>query len=158
MPKTNNVSSSSSNKPQNSLIFIFTYFKKLNIFIKLTIIFIIIPIIIYSSYPYLSYLYLMYINFLNSNIFKLKLLVCLIDVLIILYNIIELYLIQKYSKLTEIPTLYKYIPSVISNKIISIYNISQFCDNDKSIIIGYILKSIMFYILLLIIVLIILII
>ena len=60
---------------------------------------------------------------------------------------------NEYSKLSDKPILNKYIPSFISNEIISIYKISQFCAHDKSIILGYILKSIVFYILLLIIVL-----
>lgn len=154
MPNNVNVrSTSSSNKPQNSFIFLFTYFKKLNKWLKIIIIFILIPIIIYSSYPYLSYLRVIYVNFLNSNMFKFKLLVCLIIIFIILYNILELYLINKFSKLSDKPILNKYLPSKVSNKIFSIYKISQSCDNDRSLIISIILKNMISHILLLIFVL-----
>lgn len=145
-----NVSSTSSSNTQASLlIFLFTQFKKLNIWLKIILIFIIMPIIIYSSYPYLSYLYIIFINFLNNHIFKLKLLLCLIVILHILFDVLTLYLINIFSRLNDKPILNKYIPSFISNEIFSIYKISKSSENNKSIIIGIYLKNIILLILLL---------
>ena len=149
-----NVSSTpSTNNPQNSLIFLYTYFKKLNIWLKLFIIFVLIPITIFVAYPYISYIYMIYINFINKNLLQIKIFICLICVLIILYNIIELYLINIFSKYSEKPKLNKYIPSKISNEIFSLYYISKSNEHDKSLLIGIKLKSLIYFILLFVIIL-----
>ena len=122
--------------------------KILNTWLKISIIIILIPII-YSSYPYISYLYVSYVNFINNNYFQLQLLICLIGVLIILYLFLILYFLNKYSTRSEAPILSKYLPSFVRNEILSIYELSQQTEHDKSIIIGLILKSIIAYILLL---------
>ena len=144
-----NVSSTtSSNNPQKSLIFLVSFFKNLNIFVKMFIIFVFIPITFYFSLPYLAYIYMIYINFLNNNILKLKLFFCLINVLILLHSVTELYLINIFSSYSEKPTLHKYIPSFISKKIFSLYCISKFNKEEKLLLIGYMLKSLIYFLLL----------
>ena len=137
-----NVNTTSSNpQPQNSLIFLLTYFKKLNTWLKISIIIILIPII-YSSYPYISYLYVSYVNFINNNYFQLQLLICLIGVLIILYFILILYFLNKYSTRSEAPILSKYLPSFVRKEILFLYELSQMSNKAKSVIIGHTLKTI----------------
>ena len=137
-----NVNTTSSNpQPQNSLLFLLTYFKKLNTWLKISLIIILIPII-YSYYPYISYLYVSYVNFINNNYFQLQLLICLIGVLIILYFILNLYFLNKYSTRSEAPILSKYLPSFVRNEILSLYELSQMSNKAKSVIIGHTLKTI----------------
>ena len=148
-----NVNTTSSNpQPQNSLLFLLTYFKKLNTWLKISLIIILIPII-YSYYPYISYLYVSYVNFINNNYFQLQLLICLIGVLIILYFILNLYFLNKYSTRSEAPVLSKYIPSFVRKEILFLYELSQMSNKAKSVIIGHTLKTILAIILLLLFVL-----
>ena len=126
-------------------IFIKILQKLVFLILKISLIIILIPII-YSYYPYL---YSYYIIIILNNLFKIKWLVCLIDVLAILYNILILYFLNKYSTRSEAPILSKYLPSFVRNEILSLYELSQQTEHDKSIIIGLILKSIIAYILLL---------
>ena len=84
---------------------------------------------------------MIYINFLNNNILKLKLFFCLINVLILLHSVTELYLINIFSSYSEKPTLNKYIPSFISKKIFSLYDISKFNQEEKLLLIGIMLKN-----------------
>ena len=90
---------------------------------------------------------------INKNLFKIKILICIISVLIILYNIIELYLINIFSKYSEKPKLNKYIPSKISNEIFSLYYISKANEHDKSILIDILFKNLIFFNLLFLIIL-----
>lgn len=129
----------------NLLVFLFTYFKKLNLFVKFIILFILIPLFIYISYPYLNNLYLLYINFLKLNILKVKLLLILFFLLFIFNDALEIYLINKFSRYSERPILNKYIPSSISKKIYNLYEISQFNNNDKSLLMAIIINDLLLY-------------
>ena len=83
----------------------------------------------------------------------MKLFFCLINVLILLHSVTELYLINIFSKYSEKPKLNKYIPSKISNEIFSLYYISKSNEHDKSLLIGIKLKSLIYFILLFVIIL-----
>ena len=116
-------------------------FKKLNIFFKMFIIFVLIPITLYFSSPYFSYIFKIYINFIGNNYLKMNLFLILIGELYLLDGIIELYLINIFSSYSEKPTLNKYIPSFISKKIFSLYDISKFNQEEKLLLIGIMLKN-----------------
>lgn len=151
MHKTSVLLSSNKNNTGGGLGNMRTNFKNLNIWVKLIIIFILIPIIIYSFNSYLSYYFMIYINFLIKHSLIIQLLLCLNVVLEILYHIIKLSIINKFIRFKEKPILNKYIPSFISNEIFSLYEISKYSENDKSIIIGIFLRHIKFYIFILLI-------
>ena len=123
--------------------------KILNTWLKISIIIILIPII-YSYYPYL---YSRYVIFMNNNYFQLQLFVCLMVVLIILYFILNLYFLNKYSTRSEAPVLSKYIFLFVRKEIIFLYELSQMSNKAKSVIIGHTLKTILAIILLLLFVL-----
>ena len=112
--------------------------KIFNTWLKISLIIILIPII-YSYYPYL---YSYYIIIILNNLFEIKWLGCLIDVLAILYNILILYFLNKYSTRSEAPILSKYLPSFVRNEILSLYELSQMSNKAKSVIIGHTLKTI----------------
>ena len=78
------VSSSSSLSPQNAFLFLLTKFKNVNIFLKLFVIFFIIPIFIYFSIPYIVYIKT-YLIFMNKHYTLIKILLCLVNVIIIIY-------------------------------------------------------------------------
>ena len=121
-------------------IFIKILQKLVFLILKISLIIILIPII-YSYYPYISYLYVSYVNFINNNYFQLQLLICLIGVLIILYFILNLYFLNKYSTRSEAPVLSKYIPPFVRKEILFLYELSQISNKAKSVIIGHTLKT-----------------
>ena len=112
--------------------------KIFNTWLKISLIIILIPII-YSYYPYL---YSYYIIIILNNLFEIKWLGCLIDVLAILYNILILYFLNKYSTRSEAPILSKYLPSFVRKEILFLYELSQMSNKAKSVIIGHTLKTI----------------
>ena len=71
----------------------------------------------------------------------MNLFLILIGELQLLDGIIELYLINIFSSYSEKPTLNKYIPSFISKKIFSLYDISKFNQEEKLLLIGIMLKN-----------------
>ena len=151
---TSSSTNSSNNTPSSniinkSFIFLFSKFKKLNKINKLLIILILMPLIIYISVTYLGPLFYYFRLFINSQLIYIKLFLILMICLNILYNIITIYIINKYSTLNKKPNLYKFIPSPLKNKLLDLYEISQFEVVEKDIIINHIIKTILFMFILL---------
>ncbi len=75
---------------------------------------------------------------------NIKLIGLICGALIILYYILMLYLINKLSKKKNKLILSKYIPSFIQNQILFFYDISQFEQPQKEIILSNIKKTFKF--------------
>ena len=85
----------------------------------------------------------------------LKLLSVSVISLSILYNIISINIIKKYSSLKETPHLNRYLPSFFKGKILMLYEISQLEHVEKDLLINHIIKSTLFMFILLLMVIII---
>ena len=146
---SSNDNGTSSNIVNKSIIFLFTKFKNLHAINKFLIIIMLLPVIFYMSYMYLGLIFSYYRLFMIDNYFYINLLLILLISLSILYEIITIYIINKFSLTNEKPNIHKYVPSYIKNKILLLYEISQFEGSDKLIIINILIKNILFLILLL---------
>ena len=91
---------------------------------------------LYISFTYPSTLLYYYDLFINCRFTYVKLFLILVISMDILYKIITIYIINKYSILKKEPKLNKFIPSTLKSKILDLYEISQSCGVDKSLIIN----------------------
>ena len=92
---------------------------------------------LYISFTYPSTLLYYYDLFINCRFTYVKLFLILVISMDILYKIITIYIINKYSiKKKKEPHLNKFIPSTLKSKILDLYEISQSCGVDKSLIIN----------------------
>lgn len=126
-------SSSISETPKNSILLLLGRKKNKFIFFHLLIFIILLVIII--GYPFVKAV-LSYFNLiLSSNLIYLKIFIAGMLNLTILYETTAIYLINKYSKLNELPLFCaKYTPKFIAKKLNSLYEISKFEDSDRQLI------------------------
>ena len=103
---------------------------------KFLILLIILSVLLYISFTYPSTLLYYYELFINCKFTYVKLLLILLVSMDIIYELITIYIINKYSILKKEPHLNKFIPSALKSKILELYEISQSCDVDKSLIIN----------------------
>ena len=103
---------------------------------KFLILLIILSVLLYRSFTYPSTLLYYYELFINCKFTYVKLLLILLVSMDIIYELITIYIINKYSILKKEPHLNKFIPSTLKSKILDLYEISLSCGVDKSLIIN----------------------
>ena len=108
--------------------------------ISVFLFFIFIPYI----YPLLKYTY----SVLNNYFIYVKVFTFLAILLSIIFFIMELRIIDKFSKLNNKPLFPRFIPKFIKNWLYLLYSISKFTPLEKTIIVNHTIKTILFLIIL----------
>ena len=103
-------------------------------------VFIFVPYI----YPLLKYIF----TFINSYFIYVKVFTILMLLLTIIYFIIELRIIDKFSKLDAKPVYSRIIPHFIKSELDLLYSISKFTAIEKDIVVNHIIKTMLFLIIL----------
>ena len=120
-----------------------------NNILKLLIITILLPVFIYVTYVYLGTIIYYYQLYIIDNSFYLNLLLIFYMIINIIYEIITIHIINKFSLTNKKPNVHKYVPSYIKNKILLLYEISQFNELNKYLTINILIINILFLIILL---------
>ena len=128
------------NKPSSSFMLLFSYFKKLNKWIKILIVLILFVLVRNIVESYLGPVNEYYELFIN-NLIYVKIILVLIIGLTVLYNIYIISVINKFTVSKNKPILPKYLPSFIKNEILCLYDISQTSELEKMIVINHIKKT-----------------